>query len=298
MTTSGKGLAKGRSVPLWSAALAAALLCAGPSRAIGGSEIQPSATGPDSAFASLRVETLPPGLLVLLDGVKVGRSPVGPLWLPAKMMRVQALPEDPRRFEPGRDGAVLTLARGRDTTLVLDLRPSVLVRSAPEPALLTLLDSSAPGAEAAAGQTPIRLLPAALARRSLRFDAAEHADTILAGEALLRMADAGGGVATVALRRVVPIHPPLGAHGKPLLKRTWVRLSLIGIGAALTGSAAILRREGDRWYERYQLSSDPDEIPGYYDKTVHYDRLASAALGAGQVAITAGLFLLVVGSDR
>jgi len=139
LTTSGKGLAKGRSVPLWSAALAAALLCAGPSRAIAGSEIQPSATGPDSAFASLRVETLPPGLLVLLDGVKVGRSPVGPLWLPAKMMRVQALPEDPRRFEPGRDGAVLTLARGRDTTLVLDLRPSVLVRSAPEPALLTLL---------------------------------------------------------------------------------------------------------------------------------------------------------------
>jgi hypothetical protein len=77
-----------------------------------------------------------------------------------------------------------------------------------------------------------------------------------------------------------------------------VRLSLIGIGAALTGSAAMLRREGDRWYERYQLASDPDLIPGYYDKTIHYDRMASAALGAGQVAITAGLFLLVVGSDR
>jgi hypothetical protein len=298
LTTSGKGRAKGWSVLLWSAALGAAFLCADAPCALAGSEIQPGATGPDSAFVSLRVETIPPGLLVLLDGVKVGRSPVGPLWLPAKRMRVQALPEDPRRFEPGRDGAVLTLARGRDTTVVLDLRPSVLVRSAPEPATLALLDPSAPGAETAAGQTPIRLLPSALARRSLRFDAAEHADTTLAGEALLRMADAGGGVATVQLRRVVPVHPPAAARGRPLLKRTWVRLSLIGLGAALTGSAAILRREGDRWYERYQLSSDPDQIPGYYDKTIHYDRLASAALGAGQVAITAGLFLLVVGSDR
>jgi hypothetical protein len=298
LTTSGKGRAKGWSVPLWSAALGAALLCADASCAFAGSEIQPGAAGPDSAFVSLRVETIPPGLLVLVDGVKVGRSPVGPLWLPAKMMRVQALPEDPRRFEPGRDGAVLTLARGRDTTLVLDLRPSVLVRSIPEPATLALLDPSSPAAENAAGQTPIRLLPAALTRHSLRFDAAEHADTILAGEALLRMADAGGGVATIQLRRVVPAHPLVVARGKPLLRRTWVRLSLIGLGAALTGSAAILRREGDRWYERYQLSSDPDLIPGYYDKTIHYDRLASAALGAGQVAITAGLFLLVVGSDR
>ena len=75
-----------------------------------------------------------------------------------------------------------------------------------------------------------------------------------------------------------------------------MRLSLIGIGAALTGSAAILRREGDRWYDRYMASSDPDAIPGYFDKTVRYDRLASASLGAGQVAITLGLFLLVTES--
>ena len=103
---------------------------------------------------------------------------------------------------------------------------------------------------------------------------------------------------TIGLRRVAPTPAPARGRGKPLFKRTWVRLSLIGVGAALTGSAAILRREGDRWYDRYQSSSDPDQIPGYYDKTIRYDRLASASLGVGQVAITAGLFLLVVGSDR
>lgn len=283
---------------LGSAALAAAVLGIAASRSNAGSEIQPDAGIPDSAFAALRVETLPPGLLVLVDGVRVGRAPVGPLWLPAKLTRVQALPEDPRRFEPGRDGAVVTLARGRDTTIVIDLRPSVLLRSVPEPALLSLIDPRSPGAEAAAGETPIRLLPQALAGRSLRLEAHEHADTTVAGDALVDLAGARGGVATIELRRVAPAHPPEPARGRPLLKRTWVRLSLIGIGAALTGSAAILRREGDRWYDRYQASSDPDKIPGYYDKTIHYDRLASASLGVGQVAISAGLFLLVVGSDR
>ena len=267
-------------------------------RAVAGSEIQPDAAGPDSAFASLRVETLPPGLLVLVDGVKAGRAPVGPLWLPAKLVRVQALPEDPRRFEPGRDGATVTLARGRDTTIVLDLRPSILLRSAPERALLALLDPAS-GAATPIGETPIRLLPPTLSGRSVRLEAPEHADTILAAETIEGLARAQSGVATVSLRRVAPSPLPLPiARGTPLLRRTWVRLTLIGIGAALTGSAAILRREGDHWYERYQASSDPDLIPGYYQKAVHYDRLASASLGAGQVAITAGLFLLVMGSDE
>ena len=277
------------AVPLWSIAATCALA---------GSEIQPGAAGPDSALASLRVETVPPGLLVLVDGVKVGRAPVGPLWLPAKLVRVQALPVDPRRFEPGRDGAVLELTRGRDTTVVLDLRASVLLRSIPEPAVLALVDPASPGAATVLGETPIRLLPPTLLGRSLRFEAPEHADTTLEGAAIVSLADAGGGIATIELRRVAPFPTPVLTRGTPLWKRTWLRLSLIGIGAALTGSAAILRREGDRWYERYQLSSDPDRIPGYYDKTIHYDRLASASLGVGQVAITAGLFLLVTGSGR
>lgn len=274
----------------------AALLGGAVTRALAGSEIQPDAAGPDSAFASLRVETLPPGLLVLVDGVRVGRAPVGPLWLPAKRVLVQALPLDPRRFDAGRDGAVLTLTRGRDTTIVLDLRPSVLVRSVPEPALVALLHPVSHRAEADAGETPIRLLPSALSGHAIRLEAPEHADTTFSDEALIALATAGDGVATIALRRVAPDPGPTIAKRKPIWRRTWVRLSLIGIGAALTGSAAILRREGDRWYDRYMASSDPDAIPGYFDKTVRYDRLASASLGAGQVAITLGLFLLVTES--
>ena len=295
MTTRRESRTKGWSVTLWSVALAAALQGVVASEALAGSEIQPDHAGPDSAFASLRVETLPPGLLVVVDGVRVGRAPVGPLWLPAKRVLVQALPLDPRRFEPGRDGATLTLTRGRDTTIVLDLRPSVLVRSVPEPALIALVHPVSHRLEGPASETPIRLLPSALAGRAIRLEASAHADTVFSDEALLALAAAGDGVATIALRRVAPDPLPMMKR-KPIWRRTWVRLSLIGIGAALTGSAAILRREGDRWYERYQSSSDPDAIPGYFDKTVHYDRLASASLGAGQVAITLGLLLLVTES--
>lgn len=296
MTTRRKRRTKGWPASLWSVAIAASLQGVVASEALAGSEIQPDHAGPDSAFASLRVETLPPGLLVVVDGVRVGRAPVGPLWLPAKRVLVQALPADPRRFEPGRDGATLTLTRGRDTTIVLDLRPSVLVRSVPEPALVAVVDPVSHRMEAPAAETPIRLLPSALMGRAIRLEASAHADTTFSDEALLALAAAGNGVATIALRRVAPDPLPATAKRKPVWRRTWVRLSLIGIGAALTGSAAVLRREGDRWYERYQSSSDPDAIPGYFDKTVHYDRLASASLGAGQVAITLGLLLLVTES--
>ncbi|HKQ18970.1 MAG TPA: hypothetical protein VJW75_04420 [Candidatus Eisenbacteria bacterium] len=297
MTTRGKSRTKGWSVTLWGVALAASLQGVLASEALAGSEIQPDHAGPDSAFASLRVETLPPGLLVVIDGVRVGRAPVGPLWLPAKRVLVQALSPDPRRFEPGRDGATVTLTRGRDTTIVIDLRPSVLLRSVPEPASVALVHPVSHRLEAPAAQTPIRLLPAALSGRAIRLEATAHADTTLSDEALLALATAGDGVATIALRRVAPDPLPT-VKRKPIWRRTWVRLSLIGIGAALTGSAAILRREGDRWYERYQASSDPDVIPVYFDKTVHYDRLASASLGTGQVAITLGLLLLVTESAR
>jgi hypothetical protein len=137
-----------------------------------------------------------------------------------------------------------------------------------------------------------------LSGHAVRLEAPEHADTILAGESIASVARVQNGVVTISLRRVAPAPVPI-AHGRSLFRRTWVRLTLIGVGAALTGSAAILRREGDRWYKRYQSSSDPDLIPGYYDKAVHYDRMASTSLGVGQVAITAGLFLLVTGSaDR
>ena len=56
--------------------------------------------------------------------------------------------------------------------------------------------------------------------------------------------------------------------------------ALIGAGAVLTGTSAVLRHEADGWYDRYLASSDADEIPRLYDRTVHYDRLAGATLGS------------------
>jgi len=275
------------------ASLGAAIVGLGSSRALAGSPIQPDVARPDSATATLRVETLPPGLLVLIDGVRAGRSPVGPLWVAAKPIRVRAIPDDPRVFETGRDAAVVTPAPGDARTVVLDLRPSVLLRSDPEPASLFLRDEAAPGSDSLVGVTPIRLRPGALERGALRLEAPEHADTTLAGADLLLLASRDDRPVTVSMRRVAPHIVPAPPRSPPLLKRRWTQIALIGVGAALTGAAALFRREGDRWYARYQSSSDPNAIPRYYDRTIHYDHLAASSLGSGQVMLTAGLFLFV-----
>src|SRR5262245_58020214 len=124
--------AQGRVVPirhLLALALAAlgalaAAFAASPARA--GSAYSPEGTPPDSAVATLRVETLPPGLTVLVDGVRVGRSPVGPLWVPSKPVQVQAFSDDPRRFEATRDTVLLNPKPGQALVATIDLRPSVL----------------------------------------------------------------------------------------------------------------------------------------------------------------------------
>ncbi|MGE5175355.1 MAG: hypothetical protein ACM3JJ_03190 [Hyphomicrobiales bacterium] len=285
---------------LGAAALVAAAPCLGGARAFAGSPIQPDVARADSATATLRVETLPPGLLVLIDGVKAGRSPVGPLWVAAKPIRVQAIPEDPRVFDTGRDAAIVTPAPGDARTVVLDLRPSVLLRSDPEPASIWSraggsAGGGAPG-DSLVGVTPLSLRPGWLERRALRLEAPEHADTTVAGTELLELASADAGPVTVSLRRVAPHLPPPPPRAPPLLKKRWVSIAVIGVGAALTGSAALLRKEADRWYARYETSSDPDRIPYYYDRTTHFDRLAGTSLGTGQVLLTTGLFLLVLGA--
>lgn len=251
---------------------------------------------PDSAVATLRVETVPSGLVVLVDGVRVGRAPVGPLWVPAKAVLVQALADDPRRFEPGRDTALVVPQPGQALTVRIDLRPSVLLRSEPEPASLFLEDGAARG-DSLLGETPFRLLPSLLEGRAFRLSAAEHADTLLAGAALLAMAPSGG-PASVRLRRIAPHWAPAPPKSPPVYRRRWFQLALIGTGAALTGASAVLRHEADRWYDRYLESSDSREIPGLYDRTVHYDRLAGGTLASGQVLLTAGIFLLVTGAGR
>ncbi|HEV8128865.1 MAG TPA: PEGA domain-containing protein, partial [Candidatus Eisenbacteria bacterium] len=129
------------------------------SPALAGSAYSPEGTPPDSAVATLRVETIPPGLTVLVDGVKVGRSPVGPLWVQAKPVTVQAISEDPRRFEATRDTVLLIPRPGQALQATIDLRPSVLIRSMPEPASILLAASGTGRADSLIGQTPFRVPP-------------------------------------------------------------------------------------------------------------------------------------------
>jgi len=84
----------------------------------------------------------------------------------------------------------------------------------------------------------------------------------------------------------------------PFHRKRWVQWSLVGVGAVLTGTAAILRREGDQWYDRYLESSDRRVLDAYFDRAVRYDHLSLASLGLGQVLFTGGLVLLVSGSGR
>jgi hypothetical protein len=84
----------------------------------------------------------------------------------------------------------------------------------------------------------------------------------------------------------------------PLLRRRWLQWGLVGVGAVLTGTAALLRREGDQWYDRYLASSDRRVLDSYFDRAVHYDHLSLASLGVGQVLFTCGVVLIVSGSDR
>lgn len=267
----------------------AAAFAASPAHA--GSSYSPEGTPPDSAIATLRVETLPPGLTVLVDGVRVGRSPIGPIWVQAKPVQVQAISDDPRRFEATRDTLLLVPRPGQALQATIDLRPSVLIRTTPEPARIFIAGAGAGRADSLIGQTPFRLPPRRLERRTLVFEAAEHADSSISGESILALASAGRPV-SITLRRVAPtIEPEAGRRS--VFRRKWFQLALIGIGAALSGTSAALRSEADTWYDRYLESSDPDEISRLYDQTVHYDRLAGESLVAGQVLLTAGIFLLV-----
>lgn len=267
-----------------------------PLAARAGSTLVPESARPDSAVATLRVQTKPPGLVVLVDGVRAGRAPVGPVWVPAKAILVQALLDDRRRFEPGRDTVVVTPRAGEALEVTIDLRPSVLLRTVPEPASLFMADASR-GGDSLLGETPLRLLPSRVERRAFRIEAPEHADSTLPGEAILALAPSGG-PATITLRRTVPHLPPGPPRPPPVYRRRWFQLALMGAGVLLTGTSAILRHEADRWYDRYLTSSDAREIPRLYDRTVHYDRLAGASLGSGQALLTAGIFLLVTSGSR
>ena len=216
--------------------------------------------------------------------------------MPSGRITVRAYPLEARRFEPAIDGVTLEAAPGETIRVSLDLRPHPLLQSRPPAAIsLRSLRESAP--DSVVGITPIRLAPSRLEFRDVRFEAAGHADSVMQGSWLVEEAARNAGVAHVALRslHLPPAAPP---PGPSFLGRKWVQLGLIGVGAVLTGGAAILRHQGDLAYDRYLEASDPRVIEHEYDRTIRYDRFAAATLGTGQVMFTSGLFLLVTGIGK
>ncbi len=278
----------------WIPALLSALtiLAAFPFRAHAGSFLQREFAPPDSTAGALVVETEPPGLLILVDEVEAGRSPIGPVWLPAKTVRVRALADDPRRFDTAQDEVQAVLRPGSTTRVFLDIRPSIMIRSTPEPARVLLL--AAPDRDSLLGETPLAVQPGLLQRNRVRLLAPDHADTMMWGDTLIDRAETSG-AAAVSLRRVAQTLP-VAVRRPPLHRRRWFQWTLVATGAGLTGAAAILRREGDRWYDRYLDSSDRRVLDTYFDRAVRYDRFSLASLGVGQVLFTGGLVLLVSGS--
>ena len=248
------------------------------------------------ARAFVSVETLPSGLRITLGSFEAGWSPLAPTPILSGRVTVRAYPTDARRFNPVIDGTTLNAPPGETLHVFLDLRPHPLLESKPTAALsLVSLRDAAP--DSALGTTPLHLAPSIVESRFVRLEATGYADSLVAGAWLLDVTHGGEGSALVALRSL-NLPPPAPPPGPSLFGRKWFRLGLVGVGALLTGGAAILRHQGDLAYDRYLEASDPRAIEHEYDRTVRYDRISAATLGTGQVIFTAGLFLLVTGLGK
>lgn len=247
---------------------------------------------PPPPRATLRVETLPAGLQVEIDGTPVGRSPLR-LQVPPGPHRIRALPADPRRFGTPSAETAVTLAAEADSLVRLDVRPPVVLRTEPEPALVTLVGRPAP--DSLLGSTPLSVLPSVFEAWRLRFTREAFADTTVAGAAFASAAHP----LRVPLRRISTTPFDDGSSRRvPLYRKRWVQWSLVGIGVVLTGAAAVWHREADRSYDEYLASSNVDEIPELYDRTIDYDHRATTAFIVGQAfAITGGLLLLTGQSE-
>jgi hypothetical protein len=292
LTTSGGTAWRAPAVAVAAGAAVVVFLC-GAAPAGAGSYLQADVGQPDSSAGALVVETAPPGLLILIDEVAAGRSPVGPLWIAPKTVHVRAIPADPGRFDIAADAATADVRAGARTRVFLDLRPSLVLRTEPEPARVLL---EGPAGDTFLGETPLRLRPAVVERGAVRFSARNYADSLIDAGLLIGWSDRSG-TARIALRRIAPEAPP-ARTSRPVLRRRWLQWTLTGVGAGLTVAAAIFKREGDRWYERYQVSSDRAALETYFSRAERYDRLSLASLAAGQVLFTGGVLLLANGTSR
>lgn len=69
---------------------------------------------------------------------------------------------------------------------------------------------------------------------------------------------------------------------------------LLAGGVALDVGSFVLAGKADDYYRDYQNGTDPATLAHTYDQSVKFDRWASGTLILGQVAIGAGLYLLLI----
>lgn len=231
---------------------------------------------------------------MLVDSLAAGRTPIDSLRLAAGSYLVRVVEPDPRRFDSAIDAVQVTLHRSASVSVLIDVRPSVLLRSTPEPASVFLTARLLEAPDSLLGETPLRVRPSVIEPVRLRFARPGYADTTLFGASFLGDSAAVSGV----LLRSGPslaFPPASDAAGAPIYRKGWFQWTLIGIGAALSGAAVVFHHQGDQAYDEYLRSSNVSEIPGLYDDAVRYDRWAAASLGVGQACFVGGFVLLVTG---
>jgi hypothetical protein len=101
---------------------------------------------------------------------------------------------------------------------------------------------------------------------------------------------AGFACLLVLLTALAPARPARAddapaAH--PSYKRAYIAL---GAGAALTGLSFVLAEQADRDYEEYLTETDPALLEDAYQSAKKKDRLAAAALIAGQAGLVLGIY--------
>lgn len=231
---------------------------------------------------------------MLVDSLAAGRTPIDSLRLAPASYLVRVVAPDPRRFDPAIDAVQITLHRGASVSVLIDVRPSVLLRSTPEPASVFLTARALEAPDSLLGETPLRVRPSVVEPARLRFARPGYADTTLFGAAFVGDSTAVSSVRLRSGRSLAP--PPASASaGAPVYRKGWFQWTLIGIGAVLSGAAVVFHHQGDVAYDGYLQSSDVTEIPGLYDDAVRYDRWAAVSLGVGQACLVSGFVLLVTG---
>jgi len=253
-----------------------------------------SVPAPPTPAGYLSVRSIPTGLAVLVDSLAAGRTPIDSLRLAPGSYLVRVLEPDLRRFDPAIDAVRIALHRDAAVSVLIDLRPSTLLRSNPEPSSIFLTGRVAEAPDSLLGVTPLRVRPSVIENARLRFARAGYADTTLAGASFVGDSAAVSRVRLRAAPHLAPPPAPVSA-GAPVYRKGWFQWTLIGLGAALSGAAVVFHHQGDDAYDRYLESSNVAEIPGLYDDAVRYDRYAAASLAVGQVCFVTGFVLLVTG---